>query len=170
MNFTVTSEEKQILLALFNVTHGLYIVTAVRRGRYNGQCLDALMQPTSHPPRIAISMRKSTFTHEMVSETGIFTVNVLCRDDVACSEKIKLFGLQSGRQVNKFKDIVFTAGRNGAPIIDEALAFFECRVDESKKMDLGTHTLFIAEVTRAGYKTAGDPLTYCEYRKTLKDK
>lgn len=168
MDFTIAKEDKDLHQALFNITHGLYIVTATRGGRHNGQCVDALMQVASHPPRIAVSMRKTSLTYEMVCSTGFFTVNVLCRDDASCQEKIKHFGLQSGRQIDKFKDIPFTLGENGTPIIPEALAFFECRVITAKAVDLGTHTLFIAEITRAGYKPAGDPLTYCEYRKSVK--
>lgn len=170
MDFVIAKEDKDIHQALFNITHGLYIVTATKRGRYNGQCVDALMQAASHPARVAVSMRKTSLTYEMIRDTGFFTVNVLCRDDASCFEKIKHFGLQSGRQINKFKEMPFTPGKNGAPIIPDALAFFECRVIADKNVDLGTHTLFIAEVTRAGYKPVGDPLTYCEYRKSIKKK
>ncbi len=168
MDFIIAKDDRNLQQSLFAITHGLYIVTSARRGRFNGQCVDALMQAGSHPPRIALSMRKTSFTHEIISETGFFIVNVLCKEDVSCQEKIKLFGLKSGRQVNKFKDITVMRGENGAPIIPDALAFFECCVVHNMCVDLGSHTLFIGDVTRAGYKTEGDPLTYCEYRKRLK--
>lgn len=168
MEFEIIKDQKGLQQALFDITHGLYIVTAARGGRLNGQCLDALMQVTSHPPRIAISMRKTSLTHEMVSETGFFAVNVLCRDEESCDAKIKHFGMQSGRNVEKFQSVPYELGINGAPLLPDCLAFFECSVIRDKTVDLGTHTLFIAEITRSGFRPEGEPLTYCEYRKRMK--
>ena len=168
MEFEIIKDEKGLQRALYDITHGLYIVTAARGGKLNGQCLDALMQVTSRPPRIAVSMRKTSLTHEMVLETGLFGVNVLCRDEETCYAKIKHFGMQSGRQVDKFKDIPFEVGENGAPLLPDSLAFFECRVIKDMTLDLQTHTLFVAEITRSGFRPEGEPLTYCEYRKRTK--
>lgn len=168
MDFTITKDNSGLQQALFRVTHGLYILTAARDGRLNGQCLDALMQVTAVPPRIAIGLGRRSLTHEMITATGLFVVNVLNREDPTRFEKIKHFGLQSGRQVEKFKDTPYELGENGAPIIPDALAFFECRVVPEMTGNLDTHTLFVANVTRAGYGPEGEPLTYAEYRKRTK--
>ncbi|HQC51356.1 MAG TPA: flavin reductase [bacterium] len=76
MEFKIVSENSAINQALFQVTHGLYILTSTSGGRLNGQCLDALMQVTSIPPRIAIGVGKRTLTCEMISESGLFVANV----------------------------------------------------------------------------------------------
>jgi flavin reductase (DIM6/NTAB) family NADH-FMN oxidoreductase RutF len=156
--------------ALMEITHGLYIVTSAKEGRINGQCLDALMQVTSQPPRIAISMRKTSLTYEMIQASGLFVVNVLCRDDASCFEKVKHFGLQSGRDIDKFASIPHELSPNGIPIIPGSKAFYECRVICQMTCDLGSHQLFIADVERAGVSTGGEPLTYYEYRKSIKNK
>ncbi len=168
MAFTIIKDDKELKQALFDITHGLYIVTAARDGRPNGQCLDALMQVTSHPPRIAVSMRKTSLTHEMVEATGLFAVNVICSDDSSCYAKIKHFGTRSGHQIDKFKDVEYERGENGAPLLPDSLAFFECSIIKDMTLDLGTHTLFVAEITRSGFRPEGEPLTYCEYRKRIK--
>jgi len=49
MGFSVITDVPGIKQALFQITHGLYILTAAHEGRLNGQCLDALMQVTSEP-------------------------------------------------------------------------------------------------------------------------
>lgn len=170
MAFTIIKDDKELKQALFDITHGLYIVTAAREGRPNGQCLDALMQVTSRPPRIAISMRKTSLTHEMVESTGLFAVNVICSDDSSCYAKIKHFGTQSGHQVDKFKDVRYENGLNGTPLLPDSLAFFECAVIKDMTLDLGTHTLFVADITRSGFRPEGEPLTYCEYRKNIRKK
>ena len=168
MAFTVATDSGKLNQALFQVTHGLYILTAASGDRLNGQCLDALMQVTNAPPRIAIGVNKGSLTHEMIAETGQFVVNVLDREDQRCPEVIKHFGFQSGRTVDKFEDIAYELGKTGIPILPNAVAFYECRALPEMTLDLETHSLFVAEVERAGTREEGKPLTYNEYRETIR--
>ena len=168
MAFTVATDSGKLNQALFQVTHGLYILTAASGDRLNGQCLDALMQVTNAPPRIAIGVNKGSLTHEMIAETGQFVVNVLDREDQRCPEVIKHFGFQSGRTVDKFEDIAYELGKIGIPILPDAVAFYECHVLAEVTLDLETHSLFVAEVERAGTREEGKPLTYNEYRETIR--
>ena len=168
MAFTVVTDARKLNQALFQVTHGLYILTAASGDRLNGQCLDALMQVTNAPPRIAIGVNKGSLTHEMIAETGQFVVNVLDREDQRCPEVIKHFGFQSGRTVDKFEDIAYELGPIGIPILPNAVAFYECHVLSEMTLDLETHSLFVAEVERAGTRETGKPLTYNEYRETIR--
>ena len=168
MAFNVVTDAVGLNQALFQVTHGLYILTAASGDRLNGQCLDALMQVTNAPPRIAIGVNKGSFTHEMIAGTGQFVVNVLDREDQRCPEVIRHFGFQSGHTVDKFEDIAYELGKIGAPILPNAVAFYECRVLPEATLDLETHSLFVAEVARAGTRGEGKPLTYNEYRETIR--
>lgn len=169
-SFTVETNAAAINQALFQVTHGLYILTSQHGGRINGQCLDAMMQVTNMPPRVAVGVGKKSLTHEFIAASGIFLVNVLDREDAAWCDRVKHFGFQSGRKVDKFAGVLFERGENGCPILPSAKAFYECRVVPGLALDLGTHTLFVGLVVRAGVRGAGEPLTYNEYRKTLKER
>ncbi|MCD6136454.1 flavin reductase [Candidatus Bipolaricaulota bacterium] len=166
--FKIATDSAGLNQALFEVTHGLYVLTAVRGGRNNGQCLDAAMQITNAPPRITIGVGKKSLTHEMIVETGKFVLNALDREDLNASEIVRRFGFQSGRDVDKFEDFPYETGENGIPILPGAKAFYECTVLREFTVDLGTHTLFVASVDRAGTKEDGDPLTYNEYRKSMR--
>jgi len=168
--FQAVCDPAGINQALFQVTHGLYVLTAVHGGRANGQCLDAAMQVTSSPPRIAIGLGKKSLTHEMIAETGKFVLNALDKQDPKCLDVIRRFGFQSGRNVDKFADFPYLAGKNGCPILPDAKAFWACTVLPEFTLDLGTHTLFVAQVTRAGVRKEGEPLTYNEYRKTMRER
>lgn len=170
MKFNVVNDVADLNQALFQVTHGLYILTAEHDGRLNGQCLDALMQVTSAPPRIAIGINKRSLTHEMIAATGRFVANVLDREDEHCPEVIRHFGFQSGRTVDKFAKTPHELSDNGIPILPEAKAFYECSVVPEMTRDLGTHTLFVAVVERAGTREYGEPITYNEYRKTMRER
>ena len=168
MVFTVVTDSGKLNQALFQVTHGLYILTAASGDRLNGQCLDALMQVTNAPPRIAIGVGKQSLTYEMIAETGRFAVNVLDKEDPRCPEVIKHFGFQSGHAVDKFENIAYELGKIGIPILPDAVAFYECHTLPEMTLDLETHSLFVAEVARAGTREAGKPLTYNEYRETIR--
>lgn len=170
MDFDVVTDAAGLNQSLFQVTHGLYILTSLDGDRLNGQCLDALMQVTNMPPRIAIGVGKRSLTHEMITKSGIFVANVIDREDKTCYDKVKHFGFQSGRKVDKFADSKFPyeRGELGAPVLIESKAFFECRVDGGLTLDLKTHTLFMADVVCAGTRDAGDRLTYNEYRRVMK--
>ena len=169
-DFKIATETGGLNQALFSVTHGLYILTSRVGEKINGQCLDSLMQVTSMPPRLAIGVGKRSLTHEMIMESGIFVANAIDRGCPACYDDVRRFGFQSGRKVDKFADRACQPGELGAPVIPEALAFFECRVIREMMLDLGTHTLFVAEVKRAGTHDSGEPLTYNEYRRVMKKK
>ncbi|MBU4485080.1 flavin reductase family protein [bacterium] len=168
MNHTISTNEAEVNRFLFQITHGLYILTTVSEDKLNGQCIDALMQVTNAPPRVAFCVRKKSLTHEMILESKIGAISVIDKEAPGHIDTVKHFGFQSGRNVDKFADIAFELGENGSPILPEAKAFYECHV--SNTIDLDTHTMFIADVDRAGFKESGEPFTYNEYRKTLKKK
>ncbi|MEW5825312.1 MAG: flavin reductase family protein [Candidatus Bipolaricaulota bacterium] len=168
MPFTFVSDAAALNNALFQVTHGLYVVTAKRGEKLNGQILDALMQVTNAPPRIAIGIGKRSLTHEMIAETGRFAVSVIDRADPANADVIRRFGFQSGRAADKFAGFPHGLSESGLPYLENAVALYECTVVRERLLDLDTHTLFVASVDRAGTRDGGEPLTYNEYRKTLR--
>lgn len=168
MTFEYATEQGPINVALFQVTHGLYILTTKSDDQINGQCIDALMQVTNAPPCIAIGVGKKSLTHEMIAASGLFSVSVLDRKNPTCGDVVRRFGFQSGRDVDKFADFHHALNDHGIPHLPEAVAVYDCTVIPEKTIDLGTHSLFVASVDRAGTRNEGEPLTYNEYRKTLR--
>lgn len=148
--------------ALYSVSYGLYIVASIKGERINGQIANTVFQITSEPPTIAVSINKSNLTHEYIKESGLFSVSVLCEDTPLSF--IGNFGFKSGRDLDKFKDIVYTRGETGVPVLKEnSSAYLEVKV--SKDIDVGTHTIFIGDLV--GAEVIGDkpPMTYAYYHK-----
>ncbi len=168
MTFIYVTEPGPVNVALFQVTHGLYILTSKSGDKINGQCIDALMQVTNAPPRIVIGVGNKSLTHDMICESGHFCVSVLDRDNPMCGDIVRRFGFQSGRDVDKFTDFDHEVNDQGIPFLPDAVAVFDCIVIPEKTVDLGTHSLFVASVNCAGTREGGEPLTYNEYRKTLR--
>lgn len=168
MSFTFTEAAGPINQALFRITHGLYILTSTRGDQINGQCVDAVMQVTNAPPCVAVGVGVKTLTHEMVHASGRFILSVLNRESSSCHDIVRRFGFHSGRDVDKFADLVHEQTRDGVPYLSDAVAVYDCCVLPEKCMDLGTHTVFVARVDRAGISDHGEPLSYNEYRRRLR--
>ena len=125
MAFTFVTDNAGLNQALFRVTHGLYILAARSGDRLNGQCVDALMQVTNMPPRMAIGIGSKSLTHEMIAASGRFAVSVLDREDETCPATIRRFGFQSGRDVDKFADFPHELTEHGIPYLPDAVAVYE---------------------------------------------
>ena len=134
----------------------------------NGCIINTCVQVANEPTRIAISCQSENLTKEMIERTGKFNVSVLT-DDVPF-DTIKHFGMQTGREVNKL-DAWAEAKRshNGLLYLTENVnAMFSCEVKEKK--DLGSHMLFIGEVTESKVLSKGASCTYAHYHKAIKPK
>ncbi len=98
----------------------------------------------SDPVMVSISVRKSRYSHEIISKTGEFVINLVNEDLVfACD----YCGVKSGRDTDKFKEMNLTPiNIEGVktPAIKESPLSLACKVEEVK--ELGSHDMFIATV------------------------
>ena len=145
---------------MFSLTYGLFVVTAREGDKDNGCITNTAAQVTDTPLRISLTVNKANYTHGMIERTGEFNVSIL--SEKASFDTFKHFGFQSGRDVDKF-DGYTTAKRadNGIYYITEGTnAYISAKVVQS--VDLGTHTMFIADVI-GGEKLSDDPSTTYTY-------
>ena len=155
--------------ALYSLQYGVFLLGSKNADgtKINACITNTCFQAANGPTRIAISVIKQNLTCELIEESGIFALSVLAKN---CSfETIKHFGYQSGRTVDKFADFEYESGTNGCPYIKkEACAVIEAKV--CNKLDLGSHMLFIAEVTDAKVLGESEALTYAYYQSDIKNK
>lgn len=153
--------------AIYNLSYGVFMVSTKAGEVANGCITNTCIQVASNPVRIAISVLNSNYTCDLIKESGIFAVSIL--DNDCTFETIKHFGFQSGRDVDKMKDLSLPVDHNDIPY----LGYQTCAVISGKvleQQDLGTHTLFIAEVTDAKLLNENEPLTYADYQNRVKPK
>jgi len=151
--------------AFYKIECGMYIVSTAHGGKLNGQLVNALVQVTAEPPKIAVSLNKLNLTCQMCARSGVFAVSVLDKD--APMTFMGRWGFRSGRDIDKFEGINHRMGKNGAPIVlDHAVAFFEANVTAS--LDVGTHMVIIGEVTEAEMIRDEEPMDYIYYRQVKK--
>lgn len=152
--------------ALFRLTYGLYLLTARESGVDNGCIINTAVQVAGSPDRIAISVIKQNKTHDMIKNTGFFCISAITQEaDFALFQR---FGMQSGRNVDKFAGYP-DAVRTPSTVyrLDKACCMYMTAV-VTQEVDLGTHTLFIAEVTDGAVLSDGQPCTYDYYQKSIK--
>lgn len=158
--------------SLNNISCGLYVLTASDNGIDNGCIINTLAQLTSSPLQIGVTVSKETFTHDMVAKTGIFNASVI--DTSADFELIKHFGFQSGKDKKKFgtADSYRYEPRfseNGLIYLSTfSNAYVSGKVTSS--VDLGTHTMFIADMTDGEILSDKPTMTYDYYHKNVKPK
>ena len=153
--------------AMYKLSYGLFVLTAREDEKDNGCIINTAIQAASEPNQLSICVNKANYTHDMIGRTGKFTVSVLSQN--AQFELFKHFGFQSGRDVNKFENMKVPTDTNGIPYLGwQACAVISCKVVDSQ--DLGSHTLFIAEVEDAKVLSENAPLTYADYQSKVKPK
>lgn len=153
--------------AMYALSYGVFMLAAKVGDKVNGCITNTCIQVANSPVRVAISVLNSNYTCDLIKESGLCTLSIL--DESISFETIKHFGMQSGRNINKMADVSLPADENGIPY----LGWGTCSVLSLKvvdRRDLGSHTLFIAEVTDAKVISDRKPITYAYYQSDIKPK
>ena len=134
----------------------------------NGCIVNTAVQVGADPTRIAVSVQMGNLTREIIEKTGKFNVSVLTEDTPF--ETIRHFGMQSGRDVDKFDSFsAVKRSHNGLYYVTEHTnAMFSCDVKET--VNLGSHMMFIGQVTESKVLGKNASCTYAHYHKAIKPK
>ena len=154
--------------AMYKLSYGLFILTAREGEKDNGCVINTAIQAASTPNQISVCVNKANFTHDMIMRTGAFTVSVISQK--AGFDLFKHFGFQSGKDVNKFADFKdCKRGENGIFYITQGTnAFISIKV--AKTEDLGSHTMFVGEITDMEVLSDDTSATYEYYMNNIKPK
>ena len=153
---------------MYKLSYGLFVLTAKNGEKDNGCIINTAIQAASTPNQISICVNKANYTHDMILSTREFTISVISQK--ADFELFKHFGFQSGKDVDKFKNYSFCKrGSNGILYITEGTnAFISVKV--AKTEDLGSHTMFVGEITDMEVLAETPSATYEYYMNNIKPK
>lgn len=153
--------------AMFKLSYGLYVLTA-KDEKDNGCIINTAIQVTNTPNRISVTVNKENYTHDMIAKTKEFNISIL--DESSEFGIFEHFGFQSGRNTDKFLNPdMLPRAKNGIVYIAAGTnAYISGKVTE--EIDLGTHTMFIADVTDAENLSDIPSVTYDYYHKNIKPK
>ena len=154
--------------AFYKLSYGLFLLTVNAAGKDTGCIINTAIQCASDPKQISVCVINKNYTCSLLKETGRFNVSVLAESTPF--SVFQCFGMQSGRDVDKFAGATVEARTdcNGIRYYPAAAAVFACKVTSTQ--DLGSHTLFVAEVEDALLLSSESPMTYSYYQDNVKPK
>ncbi len=153
---------------IFNLSYGLYILTAKGEEKDGGCVVNTVMQICDNPIVGVVSINKSNYTHDLVMETGKMNISILT-EDVKMSI-FERFGFQSGKNVNKFEgfESVDRAINGIYYLTDFTNGYISCEVVEH--IDFISHTLFKIKMVDGQVFNNNKSVTYDYYHKNIKPK
>ena len=140
---------------LKTIPYGFYTTGLVgSNGAANGFTTNWVSQVSFSPQQLIVAVRKDQHTHDLIEDSGVFSLNFLDTDQEDLAQKFTQ-SLEHGD--GRVGDSPYTTGETGAPLFEETFAHLECRV--VGKMEAGDHTVYLGEVVAADLKRPADILT-----------
>ena len=154
--------------AMGSFATGVTIITVDFENEVHGMTANAFTSVSLDPMLVLVCVDRSARTHAHLHAKKRFGVNVLAETQRAISEYYAR-PERTHERAEQEAGARFKRTAHGTPVLDGALAYFECRLHSVQ--DAGDHTIFIAEVEevalwegrpllfhRGKYHEIGDPL------------
>jgi flavin reductase (DIM6/NTAB) family NADH-FMN oxidoreductase RutF len=128
---------------LWKMPSGLYILGSRAGDRRNGMTINWVTQLSFDPKLVGVAVEREAFTHELLAEGGVFSVNFVAQEDRAAVRKFTK-PVEVDVAAQTLNGFPFHDGATGAPVLDQAVAYLDCEVRQT--VELGGHTLFVGEI------------------------
>ena len=132
---------------------GVTIVTARAGDHIHGMTVSAFAEVSLDPPLVLVCADKSSNTHPVIAEGGVFAVNVLARDQEQLSNRFA----SKKDEDKRFDGLEIESGPTGAPLLPGTVAALDCRVVAAH--DAGDHVIYLGEVQEVR-SSDREPLLY----------
>jgi flavin reductase (DIM6/NTAB) family NADH-FMN oxidoreductase RutF len=133
---------KEWLSVFGKLTYGIYVLTTAFEETINGMIASWVSQVSYDPPLISVAVHPNRYSHQLIGQSRCFALHVLAKER---AELLKRF--KGPDPMAKFKEIEWSRGRTGSPILRDCIAWLECEVVAS--IEPGNHTVFIGKVIDA---------------------
>lgn len=132
-------------------------VVAARHGPFMaGMTANAIATISIDPPILMASIARKAETHTAIIGSHAFSISVLAEDQQGLAECFAQ--PTTATKLKQFCDAAWHEAETGSPILEGALAYFDCRLTE--RHDGGDHTIFLGEIVAAGYRDDAAPLLW----------
>ncbi|HWS48373.1 MAG TPA: flavin reductase family protein [Acidimicrobiia bacterium] len=131
---------------------GVALITAMHDGEPVGMACNSFTSLSLEPPLVLFCAAKDSSTWPRIQAAGRWAANILGEDG---EELCRLF---AQRGADRFAHVAYTAGRSGAPVLHDALAFVDC--ETAAEHDAGDHLIVVGSVLELGYAAHGKPLIF----------
>lgn len=136
---------------------GVTVVTTRSGQNIHGLTCNAFCSISLNPCTVMVSVAKDARSWPLIEESRLFAVNVLSEDQSSVSDRFA--GRHREKDDDRFEGIEWATAVTGAPLLEGAQGYLDCRVTQS--YDGGTHTLFLGEVVALKLDDSRSPLVFC---------
>ena len=153
----MTDEQQRSVRAMMvRFATGVTVVAARHGPLLAGMTANAIASISVDPPLLMASINRRSETHVAILGSHSFAVSVLGSGQQPIAECFAL--ATTAAKLQRFCDAPWHEAETGSPILDDAIAYFDCRLNAS--YPAGTHTIFVGEIVSAGYEEGGEPLLW----------
>lgn len=138
-------------LAMFAT--GVTIVTArTPAGDLVGLTANSFNSVSLNPPLVLWSLSQAAGSMAALSTGSHYAINILAADQKELAERF------ASKREDRWKDVLFTEGSSGSPLLTGAAATFECF--NRSRYEEGDHVIFVGEVERCSHRAGAAPLLF----------
>lgn len=141
--------------ALKQLTQGVYVVAVAEGEKTNAFTAAWVMQVSFSPVLLAISINPEHYSYQLLKKGKVCSVNVLSQQQTSMAEHFGQSGIKDKMSLG-----TWAAALTGAPVLQESLAYFDCKV--SHEVSAGDHQLVVCEVLEARQLNVGVAMSYNE--------
>lgn len=134
---------------------GVTLVTSSWEGVHTALTANSFASVSLDPLLVLVCVDLTAESHPFIASSRAFAVNILSADQEGIS---RAFATKDPGKDAALRTLPHHTGQSGAPILDESLGFFDCRVVQ--ETHAGDHTIFIGEVLEFGGTGDGDALLF----------
>ena len=146
-----SQQEFRASLAMFAT--GVTIVTArTAAGELIGLTANSFNSVSLNPPLVLWSLAQAAGSMAALSTGSHYAINILAADQKGLAERF------ASKREDRWKDVVFSEGAGGAPLLGGAAATFECF--NRSRYEEGDHVIFVGEVERCSHRVGAAPLLF----------
>lgn len=135
---------------------GVTVIATGRGAARNGLTATAVMSLTAEPPQLVCAVSHSASAHPEIVANGTVCINLLATDQEWLGARFA--GVGGLRGAARFADAAWSTLVTGAPVLDDAVASFDCSVVQ--RSDFQTHSLFVCLVEAIRVRPDREPLLY----------
>jgi flavin reductase (DIM6/NTAB) family NADH-FMN oxidoreductase RutF len=146
---------KAMAAALGRVPSGLFVLTVRHGDAETGMLASWVQQCSFDPPLVTVAVRRERELLAWLTDGAAFTLNVL---DESQTDMVAHFGKGFRLDQEAFTGLELLPGGGAAPVLAEALAYLECRIEARHRT--GDHELFSARVVGGRVLSDGRPMVH----------
>lgn len=150
------AQQKVFRNAMASMAAAVTVITTNGSAGRSGITATAVCSITDTPPTIMVCINRNSRTNATLKENQYLCVNILCAEQLEIAKHFA--GMTEVPMSDRFMLHNWKEGSQQIPVLEGALANLQGKI--SSMSEIGTHTLFLVELSEIEIQETGNSLTY----------